>query len=136
MWDFKCLFTIPLHTWPFTHPFSHFLFLHIFKLHIPHLTKFARLLVKSLSHVRLCPMDCSLPGSSVHGIFQARVLEWGAIITCPQTKGTNEKVIDVNLTISIITLNINWLNTNQKAEIVKLDIKIESHIYPVVRDAV
>ena len=29
----------------------------------------------TLSH----PMDCSLPGSSVHGIFQARVLEWGAI---------------------------------------------------------
>ena len=25
------------------------------------------------------PMDCSLPGSSVHRIFQARVLEWGAI---------------------------------------------------------
>ena len=25
------------------------------------------------------PMDCSLPGCSVHGIFQARVLEWGAI---------------------------------------------------------
>jgi len=25
------------------------------------------------------PMDCSLPGSSVNGIFQARVLEWGAI---------------------------------------------------------
>src|SRR5574341_836738 len=25
------------------------------------------------------PMDCSLPGSSVHGIFQARVLDWGAI---------------------------------------------------------
>ena len=29
----------------------------------------------TLSH----PMDCSLLGSSVHGIFQARVLEWGAI---------------------------------------------------------
>ena len=33
---------------------------------------------------RLCPtlrdpMDYSLPGSSIHGIFQARVLEWGAI---------------------------------------------------------
>jgi len=27
----------------------------------------------------LDPMVCSLPGSSVHGIFQARVLEWGAI---------------------------------------------------------
>ena len=25
------------------------------------------------------PMDCSLPGSSVHGISQAKVLEWGAI---------------------------------------------------------
>ena len=41
--------------------------------------------VKSESEViQLCltlcdPMDCSLPGSSVHGIFQARVLEWVAI---------------------------------------------------------
>jgi len=25
------------------------------------------------------PMDCSLPGSSIHEIFQAKVLEWGAI---------------------------------------------------------
>ena len=32
------------------------------------------------SCLTLCdPMDCSLPGSSVHGIFQARVLEWAAI---------------------------------------------------------
>ena len=29
------------------------------------------------------PMDCSLPGSSIHGIFQARVLEWGAIAFSP-----------------------------------------------------
>ena len=41
--------------------------------------------VKSESEVaQLCltlsdPMDCSLPGSSIHGIFQARVLELGAI---------------------------------------------------------
>ena len=40
--------------------------------------------VKSVSEVaQSCPtlsdpMDCSLPGSSIHGIFQARVLEWGA----------------------------------------------------------
>jgi len=27
------------------------------------------------------PMDCSLPGSSVHGIFQARVLEWVPLLT-------------------------------------------------------
>ena len=33
-----------------------------------------------LSHVQLCdPMGCSLPGSSTHGIFQARILEWVAI---------------------------------------------------------
>ena len=32
------------------------------------------------SCLTLCdPMDCSPPGSSIHGIFQARVLEWGAI---------------------------------------------------------
>ena len=33
-----------------------------------------------------CPtlsMDCSLPGSSIHGIFQARVLEWGATAFSP-----------------------------------------------------
>ena len=36
--------------------------------------------VKSLSHVRLCdPMDGSLPGSKIHGIFQARILEWAAV---------------------------------------------------------
>ena len=29
------------------------------------------------------PMDCGAPGSSVHGIFQARVLEWGAIAFSP-----------------------------------------------------
>ena len=42
--------------------------------------------VKGESEVaQSCPtlsdsMDCSLPGSSVHGIFQARVLEWGAMV--------------------------------------------------------
>ena len=34
------------------------------------------------------PMDCSPRGSSVHGIFQARVLEWGAIaFSIPGTTG-------------------------------------------------
>ena len=33
-----------------------------------------------LSPVQLCdPMDCSLPGSSVHGILQAKILDWVAI---------------------------------------------------------
>ena len=35
-----------------------------------------------LSCLTLCnPTDCSLPGSSVHGIFQARILEWAAIFS-------------------------------------------------------
>ena len=48
--------------------------------------------MKSESEVaQLCPtlsdpMDCSLPGSSVHGIFQARVLEWGPTV-CPSLPG-------------------------------------------------
>ena len=32
------------------------------------------------------PMDCSLPGSSIHGILQARVLEWGAIAFSESSK--------------------------------------------------
>ena len=32
------------------------------------------------------PVDCSLTGSSVHGIFQARVLEWGAIAFSEETQ--------------------------------------------------
>ena len=35
--------------------------------------------VLRFSHFKKQPMDCSLPGSSVHGIFQARILEWIAI---------------------------------------------------------
>ena len=36
--------------------------------------------VQLLSRVQLCePMDCSPPGSSVHGIIQARILEWVAV---------------------------------------------------------
>ena len=58
--------------------------------------------VKSESEVpQLCPtlsdpMDCSLPGSSVHGIFQARVLEWGAIAFSP-----NQDEVPINLYIIV-----------------------------------
>ena len=43
-------------------------------------------------YVQLCltlcdPMDCSLPGSSVHGILQARILEWVAISFSSLTVG-------------------------------------------------
>ena len=52
---------------------------------------------KSESEVaQLCPtlrdpMVCSLPGSSVHGILQARVLEWGAIAFSEEASTPTEK---------------------------------------------
>ena len=42
------------------------------------------------------PMDCSLPGSSIHGIFQARVLEWGAIAFSPNYWTTNSQSNSLN----------------------------------------
>ena len=54
---------------------------------------------KSESEVaQLCPtlsdpMGCSLPGSSVHGIFQARVLEWGAIAFSDRDSNKIKRVI-------------------------------------------
>ena len=44
------------------------------------------------------PMDCSLPGSSIHGICQARVLEWGAIAFSGKT--------------GYLTSTVNWCNIN------------------------
>ena len=51
------------------------------------------------------PMDCSLPGSSIHGIFQARVLEWVAIaFSGPKRWGESKKeIINDNEMISSIT---------------------------------
>ena len=43
------------------------------------------------SCLTLCdPMDCSPPGFSVHGILQARILEW---IAMPFSRGTSQKLI-------------------------------------------
>jgi len=43
----------------------------------------------------LDPMDCSLPGSSVHGIFQARVLEWVVIAFSKTIYLIRGKLMDV-----------------------------------------
>ena len=56
---------------------------------LPFPSPIQRMEVKSESEVaQSCPtpsdpMDCSLPGSSIHGIFQARILEWSAIAMLP-----------------------------------------------------
>ena len=55
---------------------------------------------------RLCPtlgdpMDCSLPRSSVHGIFQARVLEWVAISFSKWIKPATKTTLDFFRTFGI-----------------------------------
>ena len=68
--------------------------------------------VKSESEVaQLCqtlsdPMDWSLPGSSVHGIFQARVLEWVAIAFSKRISYQYLKTCE--LTMIILKLNYMW----------------------------
>ena len=69
------------------------------------------------------PMDCSLPGSSIHGIFQARVLEWGAIAFSEWKallplilQRQNLLVLDLSLTegkqfeyVTTVYLNVNFM---------------------------
>ena len=58
------------------------------------------------SRLSLCdPMDCSLPGSSLHGIFQAIVLEWIAI-----SKRNVWKVNDIKLYLILIHLRREWIS--------------------------
>ena len=54
--------------------------------------------VKSLqSHSTLCnPMDCSLPGSSVQGIFQARIVEWVAM---PSSRASSQPSDQTHITL-------------------------------------
>ena len=50
----------------------------------------------------LCdPMDCSLPGSSIHGVFQARVLEWCAIAFSDDQLGSLLKSRDITLPTNV-----------------------------------
>ena len=66
----------------------------------------------SLSRARLCdPMDCSPPGSSVHGILQARILEW---VAKPSSRGSSQPGDQTHISISsalaseFFTTNTTW----------------------------
>ena len=48
------------------------------------------------------PMDCSLPGSSIHGIFQVRVLEWVAIAFSENTQKNYTKRIFTTWIITMV----------------------------------
>ena len=54
------------------------------------------------------PMDCSLPGSSVHGIFQARVLEWGAI-AFSEEKSKRLQLWEIRSKSTICTWDYKWV---------------------------
>ena len=64
------------------------------------------------------PLDCSLPGSSVHGIFQARVLEWGAIAFSALLGIYPDKTMMKNVTCTptlietLFTITKTWKNLN------------------------
>ena len=59
------------------------------------------------------PMDCSLSGSSAHGIFQARVLEWGAIAFSESARGVGKYFSFLRRAASkerFIKLTVAWRN--------------------------
>ena len=69
------------------------------------------------SHLTLCnPMDCSQPGSSVHRILQARILEWVAISSSKgssqprdQTSVSSASCINWQILLPLIHLESQWL---------------------------
>ena len=55
------------------------------------------------------PMDCSLPGSSIHGIFQATVLEWGAISLLPKNGQMKIKITNKQLPTNKVREDQIWI---------------------------
>ena len=85
----SCLW-VPAYSWS-PPPYTHLLFLPAclwtLNFSMRHEDKKSKSQVAQ-SCLTLCnPMDCSLPGSSVHGIFQARILEWIAIAFSRRSSG-------------------------------------------------
>ena len=69
--------------------------------------------VKSLSPTLWDPMDCSLPGLSIHGILQARILEWVAISFSKRSSQPRDwtrvsRIVGIHFTI--------WANSNWEEE--------------------
>ena len=94
--------------------------------------------VYMLKSIQLCstlcdPMDCSLPGSSVHGILQARTLEWGAV---PSPRGSSRPRDWTRISyVSCISWQVpqlnRWIFLNLKVVLwentLLFDVQTESH---------
>ena len=94
------------------------------------------------SYPTLChPMDCSLPGSSVHGILQGRILEWVALPSCRGSSRPRDQTC-VSY-ISCIGRGFFTTSTTCKAQevaesilngsSVQRDRQIQSHRYPLLK---
>ena len=58
------------------------------------------------------PMDCSLPASSIHGIFQTRVLEWGAIAFSDRSLPNSLKMLQSPSSFLLQDRSISWETSN------------------------
>ena len=84
------------------------------------------------------PMDCSLPGSSIHGIFQARVLEWGPlpsrqlIFQCMshEKKKYSLSILNSNLTRHLIFCLIHFPCATLKLHSFRKDPRAVSWFFP------
>ena len=74
------------------------------------------------------PMDCSLPGSSVHGIFQTRVLEWGAIAFSKTWHSQTNKLNKY--------LNYDGINANRKVRMEGMHILVFGVYHSMLLDQV
>ena len=83
-------------------------------------------MLSRFSPVRLCnPMDCSLPGSSVHGILQARILEWVAM---PSSRGSSLPRVQTRLCLVSLALASGFLTTSATWEAL---ITAGIHLFPI-----
>ena len=77
------------------------------------------------------PMDCSPPGSSIHGVFQARVLEWGAIaFSIKNYKASKRKIISLLPRLGILVFFFFLNNCFLVIKVNSLYLKCEIHKKP------